>query len=118
MANTGVILDDKVVTTRGGALVPSARNMVSNVRALTVQPSFQRAFPTLVALVVVVAGLVAYFLLQQPSRTTLFASLAESDKSRVVETLMNAGVDVTLDPTTGEVLVPSGDYYKIGRAHV
>ena len=112
MANTGVILDDKVVTTRGGALVPSARNMVSNVRALTVQPSFQRAFPTLVALVVVVAGLVAYFLLQQPSRTTLFASLAESDKSRVVETLMNAGVDVTLDPTTGEVLVPSGDYYS------
>ena len=66
MANTGVILDDKVVTTRGGALVPSARNMVSNVRALTVQPSFQRAFPTLVALVVVVAGLVAYFLLQNP----------------------------------------------------
>ena len=93
-------------------MVPSARGMVSNVRALTVQPSFQRAFPTLVALVVVVAGLVAYFLLQQPSRTSLFASLAEADKQRVVETLTNAGVDVTLDPTTGEVLVPSADYYS------
>jgi flagellar M-ring protein FliF len=93
-------------------LVPSARGMVSNVRAQTVQPSFQRAFPTLVALVVVVAGLVAYFLLQQPSRTSLFASLAEADKQRVVETLTNAGVDVTLDPTTGEVLVPSADYYS------
>jgi flagellar M-ring protein FliF len=59
-----------------------------------------------------VAGLVAYFLLQQPSRTSLFASLSEADKSRVVETLTNAGVDVTLDPTTGEVLVPSSDYYS------
>ena len=112
MATTSVITADKSGTARGGALVPSARSMVSNVRALTVQPSFQRAFPTLVALVVVVAGLVAYFLLQQPSRTSLFASLAEADKQRVVETLTNAGVDVTLDPTTGEVLVPSADYYS------
>jgi flagellar M-ring protein FliF len=112
MATTSVITADKSGTARGGALVPSARGMVSNVRALTVQPSFQRAFPTLVALVVVVAGLVAYFLLQQPSRTSLFASLAEADKQRVVETLTNAGVDVTLDPTTGEVLVPSADYYS------
>jgi flagellar M-ring protein FliF len=112
MATTSVITADKSGTARGGALVPSARNMVSNVRAITVQPSFQRAFPTLVALVVVVGGLVAYFLLQQPSRTALFASLAEADKSRVVETLKNAGVDVTLDPTTGEVLVPSADYYS------
>jgi flagellar M-ring protein FliF len=86
--------------------------MVANVRSLTVQPSFQRAFPSIVALIVVVAGLVAYFLLQQPSRTSLFSSLSEADKSRVVETLTNAGVDVTLDPTTGEVLVPSTDYYS------
>ena len=112
MATTSVITADKSGTARGGALVPSARGMVANVRVLTVQPSFQRAFPTLVALVVVVAGLVAYFLLQQPSRTSLFASLAEADKQRVVETLTNAGVDVTLDPTTGEVLVPSADYYS------
>jgi flagellar M-ring protein FliF len=86
--------------------------MVANVRSFTVQPSFQRAFPSIVALIVVVAGLVAYFLLQQPSRTSLFSSLSEADKSRVVETLTNAGVDVTLDPTTGEVLVPSTDYYS------
>ncbi len=112
MANTSVMAADKSGTTRGGAMVPSTLSMVSSVRALTAQPSFQRAFPTLVALVVVVAGLVAYFLLQQPSRTSLFASLPEGDKARVVETLTNAGVEVTLDPTTGEVLVPSADYYS------
>ena len=112
MANTSVVTSDKAGLKNGGALTPSARSMVASVRTLTVQPSFQRAFPSIVALIVVVVGLVAYFLLQQPSRTTLFASLSEADKSRVVETLTNAGVDVTLDPTTGEVLVPSTDYYS------
>jgi len=110
MANTSVVTSDKAGLKNGGALTPSARSMVASVRTLTVQPSFQRAFPSIVALIVVVVGLVAYFLLQQPSRTTLFASLSEADKSRVVETLTNAGVDVTLDPATGEVLVPSTDY--------
>ena len=112
MANTSVVTSDKAGLKNGGALTPSARSMVASVRTLTVQPSFQRAFPSIVALIVVVVGLVAYFLLQQPSRTTLFASLSEADKSRVVETLTNAGVDVTLDPATGEVLVPSTDYYS------
>jgi flagellar M-ring protein FliF len=112
MANTSVVTSDKAGLKNGGALTPSARSMVASVRTLTVQPSFQRAFPSIVALIVVVVGLVAYFLLQQPSRTSLFASLSEADKSRVVETLTNAGVDVTLDPATGEVLVPSTDYYS------
>ena len=50
--------------------------------------------------------------MQQPSRTTLYASLPESEKSRVLEALQNAGVDVALDPTTGDVMVPSSDYHS------
>lgn len=110
--NTLATSESSVRMNSGGALTPGARSMVANVRSFTVQPSFQRAFPTIVALVVVVVGLVAYLLLQQPSRTPLFASLSEADKGRVVESLTNAGVAVTLDPATGEVLVPSADYYS------
>jgi flagellar M-ring protein FliF len=38
--------------------------------------------------------------------------LPESEKSRVLEALQNAGVDVALDPTTGDVMVPSSDYHS------
>ena len=45
------------------------------------------------AAAVTVIGLVAYFVMQQPSRTTLFASLPESEKSRVLDALKNSGVE-------------------------
>jgi len=38
--------------------------------------------------------------------------LPEAEKARVFETLKNAGVDVTLDPTTGDVMVPAADYHS------
>ena len=56
--------------------------------------------------------LVVFALMQKPDRTTLYASLPEAEKARVFETLKNAGVDVTLDPTTGDVMVPAGDYHS------
>ena len=76
------------------------------------QPAFRRALPTILAAAVTVIGLFAYFVMQQPSRTTLFASLPESEKSRVLDALKNSGVDVALDPTTGDVMVPTDDYHS------
>ena len=76
------------------------------------QPAFQRALPTIVAVLVTIFGLVAYFFMQQPSLTTLYSSLPETEKSRVLEALKNSGVSVVLDPTTGDVLVPTSDYHS------
>ena len=50
--------------------------------------------------------------MQQPSLTTLYSSLPETEKSRVLEALKNSGVSVVLDPTTGDVLVPTSDYHS------
>ena len=49
---------------------------------------------------------------KESPRTTLFSSLPESEKSRVIEVLRNNGIDVSIDPSTGEVLVPSPEYYE------
>jgi flagellar M-ring protein FliF len=76
------------------------------------QPAFQRSLPTFVALAVAVVGLGAYLWFQQPSRTTLYAGLPEAEKSRVLEALTNSGVSVTLDPVTGDVLVPTANYHS------
>ena len=77
--------------------------VVSRIRRFANEPGVKRAFPAIVSVFLVSVGLIVYLILQQPSRTTLYASLPESEKARVVDALMNAGVDVTLDPTTGDV---------------
>ena len=89
-----------------------AGTLVSQVSRIYAQPAFQRSMPTVVAFVVAIVGLLAYVLLQQPSLTTLYAGLPEAEKSRVLESLRNSGVNVSIDPTTGDVLVPVGDYHS------
>ena len=88
------------------------KQMIAKAQNFFNEPSVQRSIPTLMAVIVCFVGLMAYFILQKPARTTLYSSLPESEKMRVVEALRNAGVDVILDPTTGEVLVPASDYHN------
>ena len=99
--------ENAVVTTESGT-----RNMVSTVRKFFAEPSVQRSIPTAAAALVVFFGLMAYLFLQQPERTTLYASLPESEKARIVDALKNANVDVALDPSSGEVLVPTNDFHR------
>ena len=99
-------------STEGGGFMPGAGSLMVQARELWNSPAFRRSLPTIVAVVVTLMGLLAYFVMQQPSRTTLYASLPEAEKSRVLEALQNAGVDVALDPTTGDVMVPSSDYHS------
>ena len=88
------------------------KQMIAKAQNFFNEPSVQRSIPTLMAVIVCFVGLMAYLMLQKPSRTTLYSSLPEAEKMRVVEALKNAGVDVILDPTTGEVLVPASDYHN------
>ena len=99
-------------STTGSGLMPGAGSLMAQAKELWNSPAFRRSLPTIVAVVVTLMGLLAYFVMQQPSRTTLYASLPESEKSRVLEALQNAGVDVALDPTTGDVMVPSSAYHS------
>lgn len=75
------------------------------------QPSIQRALPSIAAAIVAIIGIIIFTSLQTPERTTLFASLSESEKSRVFDALKNSGMDVQIDPATGELTVPVNDYH-------
>ena len=100
------------VGSTGGALAPSGGNFLSTVSRYTAQPSVKRALPMMVAVLSGVIGLIFFALLQQPNRTTLYASLPEAEKAQIVDALTNNGVDVALDPTTGDVLVPVADLHS------
>ena len=97
----------------GGAVATTEKTgLVSKLRQMANEPSVKRAVPAVFSVVLVSVGLILYLIMQQPSRTTLYASLPEAEKARVVDALINAGVDVVLDPATGDVLVPSNDYHE------
>ena len=94
------------------AVVEKGSGVLSNVRRLTSDPSVQKSLPTIIALVAAVLSVIIYLALQQPSLTPLYASLPEAEKARVVDALKNAGYDVSVDPSTGNVLVPTNNYHQ------
>ena len=85
---------------------------MSAVREFIDQPGFRRAFPTLLASITAVAALVLYWGMQKPELTTLYSSLPASEKSRVLTSLSDMGVEVELDPVTGDILVPMDAYHQ------
>tara|TARA_B110000444_G_scaffold99497_1_gene94272 strand:- start:1681 stop:3402 length:1722 start_codon:yes stop_codon:yes gene_type:complete len=111
MADAVVNQNREMVSNEAGVFA-QAGSLASQVSRVYNQPAFQRSLPTFVALAVAVLGLGAYLWAQQPSRTTLYAGLPEAEKSRVLEALTNSGVSVTLDPVTGDVLVPTANYHS------
>ena len=111
MADAVVNQNREMVSNESGVFA-QAGSLASQVSRVYNQPAFQRSLPTFVALAVAVLGLGAYLWAQQPSRTTLYAGLPEAEKSRVLDALTNSGVSVTLDPVTGDVLVPTANYHS------
>jgi flagellar M-ring protein FliF len=111
MADAVVNQNNEMVSNDSGVF-QQAGSIVSQVSRIYNQPAFQRSLPTFIALAVAVIGLGAYLWMQQPTRTTLYAGLPEAEKSRVLDALRNSGVNVTLDPVTGDVLVPTENYHS------
>ncbi|MGA1276638.1 MAG: flagellar M-ring protein FliF, partial [Gemmobacter sp.] len=75
--------------------------MLTSVRDMTAQPSFRRAMPTIVTVIAAIAGIALYAVVQQPKLTTLYASLPEAEKARIVAARTNSGYTVSVHPTTG-----------------
>ena len=96
----------------GTGIMSRTGSTISEIRRMASQPAVQRSLPAGAAILVAFIGLVGYLILQQPSRTTLYASLPESEKSKILDALTNSGVDATIDPTTGDVMVPVSDYHE------
>ena len=93
-------------------LITKTNSYITDIRRLLNEPAAKRALPTVLALIVAFAGILIFITMREPAKTTLFSSLTEGDKAKVVESLRQNGIDVSLDTATGEVLVPSTEYYQ------
>ena len=112
MANVEQFQNEAPLVTQSNGILATSSNALARVREAIDQPGFGRAFPTLLASLTAVAAIILYWGMQKPEMTTLYSSLSESEKSRVLNSLKNMGVDVQLDPATGEILVQADEYHK------
>ena len=112
MANVEQFENEAPLVTQRTGILATSSNAIARVREAIDQPGFRRAFPTLLATLTAVAAIVLYWGMQKADMTTLYSSLSESEKSRVLNSLKNMGVDVQLDPATGEILVPADEYHQ------
>jgi flagellar M-ring protein FliF len=79
---------------------------------MTSDPAVQKSVPLIFGVIVAFIGLIVFFTMQKADMTTLFASLPENEKAAVIQTLKQNGVNVSLNPSTGEVVVPLEDYHN------
>ncbi len=93
-------------------LITKTNSYITDIRRFLNEPAAKRALPTVLALSIAFIGVLIFIMMREPAKTTLFSSLSEADKAKVVESLRQNGIDVSLDSATGEVLVPSTDYYQ------
>ena len=112
MANVEQFENEAQLVTQRTGFLATSNNAIARIREAIDQPGFRRAFPTLLASLTAVAAIVLYWGMQKADMTTLYSSLSESEKSRVLSSLKNMGVDVQLDPATGEILVPTNEYHQ------
>jgi len=112
MANVEQFENEAPLVTQRTGILATSNNAIARIREAIDQPGFRRAFPTLLATLTAVAAIVLYWGMQKADMTTLYSSLSESEKSRVLSSLKNMGVDVQLDPATGEILVPTNEYHQ------
>ena len=98
----------QVITTETSrSMLELPRAAIAIIRDTIEQPGFRRAFPTLLATLTGIAAVGLFILMQTPNMTTLYASASDSDKSKMFEALKNMGMEVELDPATGQVTIPA-----------
>ena len=95
-----------------GGLISRAGIALEKFQKFSNEPAVQRSIPVMITLFVIFIGIVFFLMFKEPPRTTLFSSLPENEKSRVIDVLRANGIDVSIDTSTGEILVPSQEYYE------
>ena len=112
MANTDQTTTQIVTAETSRSMLEMPRAAIATVRDMIEQPGFRRAFPTVLATLTGIAAIGLFVLMQNPNMTTLYAAASDADKSKMFEALKNMGMQVELDPATGEVTIPTEDYHQ------
>ena len=97
---------------QAGQLSAVSSSPIARMSNFVNQPAFKRSLPLVVSIVFAGVVLIFFAISQKPSLTSLYDSLPASEKAKMLEALTAAGYDATIDPATGNVLVPTSEFHK------
>ena len=95
-----------------GQLSTVSSSPITRMSNFVNQPAFKRSLPLIVSIVFAGVVLIFFALSQKPSLTSLYDSLSASEKAKMLDALTAAGYDATVDPATGNVLIPTSDFHE------
>lgn len=98
------------------SILASIAPLRARAGAFLAQPAVRRSVPAVAVVAVAAVALVGWLALQGPTLRPLFPGLPDAEKSRVIEVLTAAGIDASLQSTTGDVQVPEADFYRARMA--
>ena len=102
MANVDQFENETALVTPRQGIMAIPSSAIAKVRETLDEPGFRRAFPTLLASLTAVAAVILYISMQKPEMTTLYSSVSEAEKSKMIDSLKNMGIEIQLDPVTGD----------------
>lgn len=97
---------------QAGQLSTVSSSPITRMSNFVNQPAFKRSFPLIVSIVFAGVVLIFFALSQKPSLTSLYDSLSASEKAKMLDALTAAGYDASVDPATGNVLIPTSDFHE------
>ena len=97
---------------QAGQLSTISSSPIARMSNFVNQPAFKRSLPLIVSIVFAGVVLIFFALSQKPSLTSLYDSLSASEKAKMLDALTAAGYDATVDPATGNVLIPTSDFHE------
>ena len=97
---------------QAGQLSKVSSSPIARMSNFVNQPAFKRSLPLIVSIVFAGVVLIFFALSQKPSLTSLYDSLSASEKAKMLDALTAAGYDATVDPATGNVLIPTSDFHE------
>jgi len=97
---------------QAGQLSPVSSSPIARMSNFVNQPAFKRSLPLIVSIVFAGVVLIFFALSQKPSLTSLYDSLSASEKAKMLDALTAAGYDATVDPATGNVLIPTSVFHE------
>jgi len=89
-----------------------APNPLSMLRTFVEQPAVRRSLPALGGVGALLMAGAAWWAMQSPNQTPLYAGLADGDKAAVADALQSAGIPFSIDRDTGNIDVGEDDVHK------
>lgn len=111
-AGAGVMVSTSRDAARSTDLAPSAGAPAGAVTNFLKQPVVRTAIPYVGIALVLMLAVVAYVSMSTPPPRALYPEMADADKEAAQQLLQKNGIDAQLDPGTGSLVVPAGEFHE------